>query len=223
MQTTNMIGTRVLSSRKQNKLLIFFLTIFLVSNLFAQGKGSISGTVADKSINDILIGANVLVEGTATGASTDLDGFYSIKNLEPGIYTLRFSFISYQSVIVSAVKVEAGKDTKVNVGLLPATTEISEVVVTAEALQSTEGAVLNIQKNSLNIVDGLSAELISKNNSSDGTDILKRMTGVTISDGKYAYVRGVGDRYNNTLLNGASLPSTDPERKVFLMIFSRQV
>ena len=74
---------------------------------------------------------------------------------------------------------------------------------------------LNIQKNSVNIVDGMSAELISKNNSSDGTDILKRMTGITISDGKYAYVRGVGDRYNNTLLNGSNLPSTDPEKKSF--------
>lgn len=65
--------------------------------------------------------------------------------------------------------------------------------------------------------------MIKKNGSSDGTDVLKRMTGVTISEGKYAFVRGVGDRYNNTLLNGASLPSTDPEKKSFLMIFSSKL
>lgn len=93
--------------------------------------------------------------------------------------------------------------------------QTEEVVVTAEALRNTEASILKIQKNSANIVDGVSSELISKNNSSDGTDILKRMTGITISEGKYAYIRGVGDRYNNTLLNGASLPSTDPEKKSF--------
>lgn len=190
--------------------------LFLIAGLAtAQSKGTISGKIIDSSNNDVLIGANIIVLGTTTGTSSDLDGFFTIKGLDPGIYSIKFSFISYQSVTVENVKVEAGQETKLNVQLKPATTEISEVVVTAEALKSTEGAILNIQKNSLNIIDGLSAELISKNNSSDGTDVLKRMTGVTISEGKYAFVRGVGDRYNNTMLNGSNLPSTDPEKKSF--------
>jgi len=197
-------------------LIAFTFLIFLFqNNAYAQNKGSISGKIKDKSNNEVLIGANVLVIGTNTGASTDIDGFYSIRNLNPGKYNLRFSFISYQNLVVENIVVESGKETLINVELLPTSTELNEVVVTAEALKSTEGAVLNIQKNSLNIVDGVSAELISKNNSSDGTDILKRMTGVTIADGKYAYVRGVGDRYNNTMLNGSNLPSTDPEKKSF--------
>ncbi|MEW6508958.1 MAG: TonB-dependent receptor [Bacteroidota bacterium] len=209
--TNYQLGFYTLSKLK-TLLLIIVLSSGFVS---AQSKGSIIGRVIDSSNNEILIGANIVVMGTTTGTSSDLDGYYSIKGLEPGIYSVKFSFISYQSVTVQDVKVEAGKDTKVNIQLKPAATEINEVVVTAEALKSTEGAILNIQKNSMNIIDGLSAELISKNNSSDGTDVLKRMTGVTISEGKYAFVRGVGDRYNNTLLNGSNLPSTDPEKKSF--------
>ena len=118
-------------------------------------------------------------------------------------------------MVVDNILIEAGKDTRVNVQLEPAATELNEIVVSAEALKSTEAAILIIQKNSPGIVDGVSAELIKKNNSSDGTDVLKRMTGVTISDGKYVFVRGVGDRYNNTLLNGSNLPSADPEKKSF--------
>ena len=197
-------------------LLLFIVTAFITfSSINAQEKGSISGKIIDGSNNDILIGANVLVTGTSIGASSDLDGYYSIKNLLPGTYQLKFSFISYRSIFVDDVKVLAGKETKISVTMETTSTELSEVVVTAEALKNSEGALLNIQKNSLNIVDGMSAELISKNNSSDGTDILKRMTGITIADGKFAYVRGVGDRYNNTLLNGSSLPSTDPEKRSF--------
>lgn len=198
------------------KLKATIILIFITAvSLLAQSKGTISGKVIDSSINDVLIGANILVVGTNTGTSSDLDGYYQIKGLEPGTYSVKFSFVSFQSVVVENIKVEAGKDTRVDVQLLPISTEIAEVVITADALKSTEGALLNIQKNSLNIIDGLSAELIGKNNSSDGTDVLKRMTGVTISDGKYAFVRGVGDRYNNTMLNGSNLPSTDPEKKSF--------
>ncbi len=195
--------------------LFMLLSIFISNSVFGQQKGSISGIIKDESNNDILIGANVLIIGTSIGASTDLDGYYSIKGLNPGVYSLKISYISYNSVTVEKIIVEQGKDTKISLSLKPTSTQLGEVIVSAEMIKSTEGALLQIQKNSLNIVDGLSSELISKNNSSDGADILSRMTGVTVSDGKYAFVRGIGDRYNNTMLNGANLPSTDPEKKSF--------
>ncbi len=203
----------------QNMKTILFAVIFLPSLLFselnAQTKGSISGKVTDKSTGEVLIGANVVVMNTLTGASTDIDGYYSIENLQPGVYKLKFSFISYQTLIVDNVEVKTNEVAHLDVALNPSTTELSEVVVSAEALKSTEAGVLNVQKNSMNIVDGMSAELISKNNSSNGTDVLKRITGINISEGKYAFIRGIGDRYNSTLLNGSTIPSTDPEKKSF--------
>ena len=196
-------------------MLIFLILAFTSINTFAQSKGSVTGKIIDKSNNEALIGANVILLGTNYGSSTDLDGVFSIKAVPAETYDLKVSFVSYNPVTIQNVIVQDGKETIINVSLEPASTNLAEVVITADMIKSSEGAVLNIQKNSLNIVDGLSAELISKNNSSDGTDVLKRMTGVTISDGKYAFVRGVGDRYNNTMLNGSNLPSTDPEKKSF--------
>lgn len=194
---------------------ILLILLAVCTSAFAQSKGSISGKISDKSTSDDLIGANIFIVGSSTGTSSDIDGSYSIRSLVPGRYQIRVSYISYQTMVVNNILIEAGKDTRLNLQLEPAATELNEIVVSAEALKSTEVAILNIQKNSLGIVDGISAELIKKNNSSDGTDVLKRMTSVTISDGKYVFVRGVGDRYNNTLLNGSNLPSTDPEKKSF--------
>ena len=193
---------------------VLFIVLFC-GNAFSQETGTISGKITDGSTNEVLIGANVLVVGTTIGASTDLDGFYSIKGLTAGTYQLKVSYISYQTIIINDVVVKGGQDNKIDVPLKPSSTELQEVVVTAEALKTSEASVLKIQKNSDNIVDGMSAELISKNNSSNGTDVLKRMTGVTISEGKYAFIRGVSDRYNSTMLNGSDLPSTDPEKKSF--------
>lgn len=202
------------SSYKLTCILIILLFL-LGSKLTAQQKGLISGKITDKATNEELIGASVLIVGTTIGSSTDLDGTYSLRGLEAGTYQLRVSYISYKTTAINNVIVKGGQNTVVNIQLDPSTTELNEVVVSAEALKATEASVLNIQRNSLNIVDGQSAELISKNNSSDGADVLKRMTGVTISDGKYAFIRGVGERYNNTMLNGSNLPSTDPEKRTF--------
>jgi outer membrane receptor protein involved in Fe transport len=194
-------------------IIIQVLMIFASAITLAQSKGVLAGKVGDKSTNEDLIGANILVVGTTTGTSTDIDGTYSIRSLLPGKYKIRVSYTSYQAAVIDNITIEAGKTTVINIQLEQSTTELSEVIVSAEALKSSEASILNIQKNSSNIVDGVSAELIKKNNSSDGTDVLKRMTGVTISDGKYAFIRGVSDRYNATMLNGANLPSTDPEKK----------
>ena len=194
--------------------ILLYLTI-MQSEMLSQQTGSISGRITDKSNNEELIGANVLIVGTTLGASTDIDGKYNIVDLSEGYYTIKVSYISYNSITVENILVKTGNSTRIDVPLESTTTELEEVLVTAEALKNSETSVLKIQKNSANIVDGFSGDLIKKNNSSDGTDVLKRMSGVTISEGKYAFVRGVGDRYNNTLLNGASLPSTDPERKSF--------
>ena len=192
----------------------FFLLLTDSINGFSQ-TGSLSGKVSDKSNNDELIGANILISEQSKGASTDIDGKFLIKGVPAGTYNVRISYVSYNSLTIENVVVKEGQTTTLNISLEPSVTEMDEVVVTAEAIKTSELSILKIQKNSNNIVDGLSAEMIKKNNSSDGTEILKRMTGVTIADGKYAYIRGVGDRYNNTMLNGANLPSTDPEKKSF--------
>jgi len=208
---------RITNQRLRN---LFFIgtMIFLTLNnskIIAQESASIIGKVVDSATNEELIGANLILGGTTIGAATDIDGNYRINNIPPGTYNLIVSMIGYSKYTVTEIKLNPGEQRKLDLSLVSEAFETEEVVVTAEALKNTETSVLKVQQNSSNIVDGVSAEMISKNNSSDGTDVLKRMSGVTISEGKYAYVRGVGDRYNNTLLNGSSIPSTDPEKKSF--------
>ena len=201
-------------------LKIFFVTVLFNSILFlstaaAQESGSVYGKVIDAKTNEELIGANIFLDGTTIGAATDIEGNYYIKNIPAGEYTLVASMIGYSKLTVTKLMIKPGDHKKLDISLTSEALQTEEVVVTAEALKNTETSVLKIQQNSASIVDGVSSELISKNSSSDGTDVLKRMSGITISEGKYAFVRGVGDRYNSTLLNGASLPSTDPEKKSF--------
>jgi outer membrane receptor protein involved in Fe transport len=179
------------------------------------GTGSLSGKILDESTGEPLVGTNVVLLGTRTGTMSDLDGFFQIKNVIPGPYRVQLSYMGYRTLTIDAVKVEPGKNTAIHTALSPSVLELKEIVITAEALKTSELSVLNLQRNSDRILDGVSAELIGKNNSSDGTDVLKRISGIALSEGRYAYIRGIGDRYNNTLLNGSLLPSTDPEKKSF--------
>jgi outer membrane receptor protein involved in Fe transport len=199
----------------------YYFTLFLMilsmmlSQTYAQEKGNIFGKIVDSATNEELIGANILLVGTTIGAASDLDGNFRINNILPGKYSVTASMIGYSKLTITDLLINPGENKKLDMTMVSETYETQEVVVTAEAFKNTETSVLKIQQTSSNIVDGVSSELITKNNSSDGTDVLKRMSGVTISEGKYAYVRGVGDRYNNTLLNGSSIPSTDPEKRSF--------
>ena len=201
-----------MENKMKNVILLFLLLSY---HIFAQSKGTIQGKVFDAETGEELIGVNILVLNTDLGTTTDFEGFYAIKNLKEGIYDLKFSYVSYQNSIVKNVKVEGGKITSINVQLKPTATQLQEVVISAEATKSTEGVLLKIQKNSINVMDVASAELIKKNNSKDGADIIKRMSGVVLSEGRFAIIRGVGDRYNNTILNGATAPSSEPEKKSF--------
>ncbi len=188
-------------------LLLLTLTLFAVS-IHAQ-KGIIRGSITDAAIGEALTGATIVVPGTTYGIISDLDGIYNLS-LEPGIYSLRFSFISYESKVYDEIRVEPGKTTEINVVLYPSTTEIEEIVVSAEMRKKSEAAIQVMQKNSAVVMDGISAQQISRLGDSDAAGALKRVTGISVQDGKYIYVRGLSDRYVKVTLNGAEVPGLDP-------------
>lgn len=199
--------------KKLKMITLYFLINTLA--IYAQQGGTVKGKITDAATGEELPGANIILLNTTIGASTDMEGTFVVKNIPPGLYSMRISYISYQTILINNLQIDEGDMKTFNLTLEPVTTELSEVIVTADALKNTEANMLKVMKNSNGIVDIVSAELIKKNNSSDGSDILKRMSGITISEGKFAYIRGVGDRYNNTLLNGATVSSTEPEKKSF--------
>lgn len=195
---------------------LFFLSFLIVNTLLSQN-GFIRGTVFDDASGESLPGVTVFVEGTTTGSITDFDGKFSVA-LPAGEYTLRVSFISYETLNINALQVESGQTTLLdNLRLKDANIEIEGVVVTAEAIKNTESAMMTLKKKSANLVDGLSAGSLRKTGDSDAAASMKRVSGVSVQGGKYIFVRGLGDRYTKTILNGMDIPGLDPDRNTIQM------
>jgi len=91
---------------------------------------------------------------------------------------------------------------------------IEEVVATGTRLKGTATAVMEERKNQAFVADIMGAEQISRTGDSDAASALRRVTGLTLVDGKFIYVRGLGERYSSTQLNGLAVPSPDPTRNV---------
>lgn len=184
-------------------------------SLWAQTTGQISGKITDAKNGDGLIGANVAVVEVPTGATADLEGNYVIRNLAPGTYTLRISYVSYANKVVNGVVVAAGKTTALDVIMQEQAIQGKEIVVEASVITSTENAVLQQQRKAATIGDGVAAEQIKRSPDATSGDALRRVTGVAIVDNKFIYVRGTSERYSNALVNGTQLSSTEPDKKAY--------
>ncbi|NNF82155.1 MAG: TonB-dependent receptor [Flavobacteriaceae bacterium] len=187
--------------------------LLFISVAWAQ-EGQVTGTIMDGEFSEPLAFANVVVKGTTTGTTSDFDGKYSLS-LEAGTYTLVFSFVGYDTLEITDVVITAGQDETVDVTLQ--TNSLDEVVITTSVKRNTESAVLSFQKNSANMLDGLSAQSIKKTGASDVAGAVKNVPGVSVQGGKYVYVRGLGDRYTKSILNGVDIPGLDPDRNTIQM------
>jgi TonB-dependent receptor len=194
------------------------LLLLLVCSLgIAQAQnGTLRGTLIDDKTGETLIGVTVLLEGTSTGTITDLDGNYNIS-APAGTYTVVFSYISYATKKVTDVVIKAGEVTVIDLRLAGETEKINEVTISAERTKNTENALLTIQKNSTVVLDGISSQSIGKSGDNNAADALRRVPGVSVEGGKYIYVRGLGDRYTKTMLNGMEIPGLDPDRNTVQM------
>ncbi|MEP1307309.1 MAG: carboxypeptidase-like regulatory domain-containing protein [Balneola sp.] len=195
-----------------NSYLTLLLCFFSAATV-AQNKGQISGTVVDAENGETIIGASVGITGTTKGAATDLDGNYSIRNLDEGVYSVTVSYISYSAQTITDIIVKEGKTTIINIGLQSDVANLDEVIVTAEAIKSGEAGLLSIQRKAVPVQDGISSEEISRSTDGNIGSAMKRVSGVSVVGGKDIYVRGLGSRYSNVQLNGSPIPSTNPNKK----------
>ncbi|MEO0505674.1 MAG: TonB-dependent receptor [Bacteroidota bacterium] len=208
----------------KNYLILFFTLFSLVS--YAQETGGIVGKLTDKELNnDPLAFANVLIKGTTTGTTSDFDGLFEIDNLDPGTYTLVITFLGYETLEIPNVVVEAGKVTQVNAGLGATSFGLDEVVVTTTARKDSEVALLLAQKNALVLQEAISAEALTLKGIDDAAAAVAQISGISKQQGSSnVYVRGLGDRYQNTTMNGLSLPSNDVNKKnINLDLFSSSI
>ena len=196
---------------------LFFSLVFLITTLVAQStsKGKISGTAVDAETGDPLIGANVYLENTSLGSASDLDGNFLIMGVPTGNYTLVVSVVGYAETKITDVIVKNDEITKISLAVQPEILSTDVVVVEAKALQNTEASLLKSRQKAVAVSDAISAEEISKSGSGDAAAAMKKVTGASVVGGKYVYIRGLGDRYSATTLNGAEVPSADPDKKSF--------
>ncbi len=196
-------------------LLIIALSI-IAQQSWAQ-KGIIRGSIIEASNGEPMFGVTVVIKGTTNGSISDFDGQFEIK-ADPGTYEIQASFISFAPITISGVNVKANEVTLLNnIRMEEDVKTLDEVIVTGEVLRNSEEAILTVKKRSASVIDGISAAKFRKIGDSDAASAIKRVTGVSVQDGKYVYVRGLGDRYTKTMLNNVDIPGLDPDRNTLQM------
>lgn len=195
-----------------SRIIITLVFLFTANLIYSQ---SIKGKVTDASNSEPLVGATVKVTGEPLGALADLDGNYEITDIEPGVYTLEFSYIGYTPKTLKDIVVTKGNTSNINVSLTVDGLITDEIVIESSPTLSNEQSLLNEQKNSSTIQDGISEQQIKRAPDPTAADVLKRVIGVNIVDDKFVYVRGTSERYNNTTLNGVQLPSSEADKRSF--------
>lgn len=197
------------------------------------GSGRLSGQVLDAKTGAVISGAAVaLLEDPSFFMRTDLEGRYGFRDVLAGTYTIRIFKGGYEPFDVSGVEVLDGELTRIDIPLpareeAPATAEPAQSTpalasdifemaafeVTADRIMNTEVALLEVRQRSISIGDAIGSDFISRAGAGDAAEAMTKVVGANVIDGKYAVIRGLGDRYSNTLLNGAALPSNDPSKK----------
>ncbi|MCA9685077.1 MAG: carboxypeptidase regulatory-like domain-containing protein, partial [Myxococcales bacterium] len=185
----------------------------------AEGKvGTITGVVHNAK-NEPLAGVYVRAKGTDFVARTGVDGKYEIK-LPPGTHTLVVELDLYKTVEIADVSVVEGKVASQEVELVPMAGVMETFEVADDLNMEAEGALQEARKQKTSVNDGIDATEISKSGGGKVSSVAVRIVGATVVDGRYLFVRGLGHRYGNTLLDGARVPSPEPEiRTVPLDVF----
>ncbi|MBT8178823.1 MAG: carboxypeptidase-like regulatory domain-containing protein, partial [Eudoraea sp.] len=166
------------------KPLLTFIFLFFISLTFSQQQGSIVGKLTDKEANnEPLAFANVLIKGTSKGTTSDFDGFYEFQKVDPGTYTLVFSFLGYETLEIPDVVVEADKEIVVDAALGSGSVSLDEVVVTRSTRNDSEIALLLEQKKSLVIQEAISAEALALKGIDDASAAVAQISGISKQQG----------------------------------------
>jgi len=205
---------------------IYIALLLLVTTItFSQTKGSISGTVFDKEFdNEPLPFANVFIKGTSIGTTTEFEGTY-ILQVEPGTYTLVFSFIGYETIEVPNIDIREGQEIVINKTMNASQgVSLNEIQITGSTKKESETALLTEQKKAVEIKQSIGADELTRKGISDAATAITKISGISKEGSSNVYVRGLGDRYLNTSMNGLTLPSNNINKKnIDLDLFSSNV
>lgn len=192
--------------------------LFLSGGLLsAQDGGTVLGRVVDSWNETGLSGAAITVRGTTLGTKSTGDGRYQLENVPPGMQILVFSKPGYVRATVADVKVAVGQNSNADARLAPEFYELEPFEVVVEPFDQQSAELLIDRQQGAALVDAIGSDFFSRAGASNAADIMTKVTGASVVGGKYVFIRGLGDRYSNTTLNGADIPSADPDKKAVQM------
>lgn len=206
------------------KKITLILSIIFCQIMLAQSKGTIQGKLLDgDNNNEPLSYATVALKGTTIGTETDDDGNYRFS-APAGTYYLVMSFLGYQTLEVP-ITVVAGETVTVNRTLVASSVGLQEIKLSVTTKKESAAALLLQQKNAVKITTSIGAEELSIKGIGDAAVAVSKISGISKQEGSSnVYVRGLGDRYQNTTLNGLPLPSNDVNKKnINLDLFSTDI
>ena len=207
------------------KLSGILLGIFFLSSSFAQQTGTVYGKITDADTNDPLPGATVIIEGTATGTVTDMNGIYRIMNVTDGSYNFVISFIGYKKSVVEKTIV-AGSPVELNVSLHVDAVGLDEVVISAQMMG--QRAAINQQLNSDALSNVVSADKIRELPDVNAAEAIGRLPGVSVQrsggEANKIVVRGLSPELTTITINGVKIPATGSgDRSVDLSMISPEL
>jgi outer membrane receptor protein involved in Fe transport len=195
-------------------VLLLCLLVTPILRASAQETGRIVGRVVEGQQGAPVAGATVELVGAGRTVVTALDGRYILEQVPAGPASVRVRMIGFGPKVVTGIQVPAGGAAAQDIALEAEAVQLAEISVSAAAERGTVNRAVEEQRNAANIVSAVSSEQIARSPDSDAGQAVQRVSGVTVQDGRYVIVRGLGERYTTTSLNGARIPSPEPDRKV---------
>ncbi|MEA1986950.1 MAG: TonB-dependent receptor [Candidatus Marinimicrobia bacterium] len=204
---------------------IQLLLTIVISTLLGVGKsGNIAGHILNSKTSEVLMGANILLEGYEIGGTTDSDGAFRIYNIPEGKHNLIISYIGYQTKKISDVVVTENEITKLDITLNSTVLKMKSIVFEVEANRTSSTYLLSSQKDASNIQDGISSDQASRNGDSNASDAAKRIVGLSVIDDQTIVIRGLSGRYTQTEINNLPMPSPNADKSsVPLNLFPLQI
>lgn len=196
--------------------LIYSIFLFLFFSASYAQLSTLKGVVIEEKTGLPVPGAVVNLKSPSKNVITGADGVFVFSKLESGTYELLIKASGYNDKEVVEIVLLANDINSLTITLEEKSNEIEQVVIksTKAKVESVKG-LLTLQKNSTTVSDGISSEAIKRTPDRNTSDVLKRINGASVQDNRFVIVRGLNDRYNMSLLNGAPLPSSEPDRKAF--------
>ncbi|SCJ45391.1 Outer membrane receptor for ferrienterochelin and colicins [uncultured Bacteroides sp.] len=188
----------------------FFILLLVLSTMTAMA-GNIKGTVLDKQTKEPLTGATIQITGTAQGVVADIDGNYTL-NVNDGTYTITVRYIGYKDILINNIKVKA--ETLLNFEMESDAQALGEVSVVAKKNLESERALQMERQKATLAIENLGAKEMSIKGISNVEEGVKKITGISIASAGQLIVRGLGDRYSTTTLNGLPIASPNPDNKL---------